>query len=111
MPVCTLRQKIANIEQRLKAERLSRNTITEWQTRTLAQFIAATVPVEKGKRNPLADEAAKISLRVEDKQGKADDDRSIEEVIEKGSQTASNKNLPGSYERLMAGFGGGTQTR
>ncbi len=104
MAICTLRQKIANIENRLKATRLHNKTIAEWQTRTLAQFIAATVPTERGKRNTLAEAAEKIRLRMEDDDGVADDDRPIEQVIEQGSQVAQNSH--GSYERLMGGFGG-----
>lgn len=105
LPVCRLRQIVANIDDRKKSERLYASTIAEWQTRTLAQFIAATVPLEKGQKNPLADEAAKIRLRLENDKGKADNDVPIEEIIEKGSQVAQNQ--PGSFERLMGGFGAG----
>jgi len=101
LPVCRLRQIIANVESRRKSLRLYNNTITEWQTRTLAQFIAATVP-EGGKA--LQKEAAKIRLRVEDEKGSADDDTPMEKYIEEGSQVADN--AVGSYERLMQGFGG-----
>ena len=94
---------MANIEARQKVQRLYRNTITEWQTRTLAQFIAATIDTG-GKKNPVAEEALKIRLRMEDEAGKSDDDTPIEQIIEEGSKTASNST--GSYERLMAGFGG-----
>lgn len=105
MPICLLRQKIANIELRLKEQRLYRQTIAEWQTRTLAQFIAATIPMtKKGQKNPLADEAAKVSLNMEDDKGKSDKDVPMETYIEKGSQVAQN--VPGSFERLVAGFGG-----
>jgi hypothetical protein len=102
MPVCRFRQIVANIESRQKTRRLYDNTITEWQVRTLAQVIAATVPVEKGKKNSLADAAAKIRLRLEDDGGKAENDAPPEVFIEQGSQVAEN--APGSYERLLAGF-------
>ena len=36
--------------------------LTEWQTQKLAQVIASTVPVEKGKSNPLEGLVASISL-------------------------------------------------
>ncbi len=104
MPICTLRQKIAVIEDRRKQERLYTKTIAEWQTRTLAQFIAATVPMEKGKPNKLAEAAEKIRLRLEDDDGQADDDTPLEVFIEEGSKVAENS--AGSYERLMGGFGG-----
>ena len=103
LPVCRLRQITANIEFRRKNERLHRNTITEWQTRTLASFIAATVDTQ-GKRNPLAEEADKIRLRVEDKKGKADSDVPMEVFLEQGSQVAENP--AGSFERLARGFQG-----
>lgn len=104
MAVCRLRQAVANIEARRKGERQYRNIIAEWQTRTIAQFIAATVPVEKGKRNTLAEEAEKIRLRLEDEKGTSESDAPPEVFVEEGSQVA--KNAAGSYERLMAGFGG-----
>lgn len=104
MPICTLRQKVAVIEDRKKYERLHLQKIAEWQTRTTVQFIAATVPVDKGKRNPLADAADKVRLRMEDEKGKSPSDLPLAEIIEKGSPTAEN--APGSFERLMGGFGG-----
>lgn len=104
MAICRLRQVVANIEARLKASRLREQTIAEWQTKTLAQFIAATVATDKGKKNPLAEEAAKIRLRLEGDDGKADSDVPMEKYIEEGSQVAEN--VEGSYERLMQGFGG-----
>lgn len=104
MPVCTLRQKIANIEDRLKYDRLHTQTIAEWQTRTIAQFIAASVPLEKGQKNPLIPAADKIRLRMEDESGESPSDVPPEVFIEKGSQVAEN--APGSFERLMGGFGG-----
>lgn len=103
MPICTIRQKVANIEFRLKAQRTRKNTITEWQTRTIAQFIAATVPVEKkGAVNKLAEEASAIRLRIENDEHEADTDRPYDEIFEMGSQTNNNK--PGSYEHLMSRF-------
>lgn len=104
MPICTLRQKIAVIEDRRKQERLYTKTIAEWQTRTLAQFIAATVPTDKGKTNKLAQAAEKIRLRLEDDEGAADDDTPMDVFIEEGSKVAENPT--GSFERLTSGFGG-----
>ena len=102
-PICTIRQTIANISARQKATRTYDRKIAEWQTRTISQFVAATVPADSGGKQ-LAVQASKIHLRMEDGKGVADDDRSIEQVIEEGSVQAENRN--GSYERLMSGFGG-----
>ncbi len=62
-----------------------------WQTRTLATFVAATVPVEKeGDASPLLDEAQRIGLT--------------------DSQAQTQKNTTrepgtGSFERFMGSFG------
>lgn len=98
LPVCRLRQILANIENRQKALRLHNTTIAEWQTKTLAQFIAASV----GSKD-LQKDAAKLRLRMEDDEGNSDD-TPMEKFIEEGSQVA--KNAPGSYEYLRRGFGG-----
>lgn len=45
-----------------EAEYRMRASLVEWETRTLAQFIAATVPVGKGKTNKLAKQAQKVAL-------------------------------------------------
>lgn len=103
LPVCRLRQIVAVIQERQKFERLHLQTIAEWQTRTTVQFIAATVPIDKGKRNPLADAADKVRLRLEeDDKPESPSDVPIEEFIEHGSPFAQN--APGSFERLMKGF-------
>lgn len=73
--------------ERQNQEAEYKNLLLVWQTRTLASFIAATVPVEQGKRNPLLEAAAEISLGP---------------TAEKEPQEPTNK--PGSYERLTAGF-------
>lgn len=102
--VCRLRQIVANIESRQKGERQYQQTITEWQTKTLAAFIAASVPMEKkGQKNPLLDEAMRISLTFEGDEALVKD-VPPEVYVEQGSQVAQNKN--GSYERLKAVFGG-----
>lgn len=106
-PVCLLRQQVATIESRRKSERLLQQTIAEWQTRTLAQFIALTVPMEKkGQKNPLLEEANKIRLRLdgEDEEEESKKDVPMEVFIEEGSQVAQNKN--GSFEALTRAFGG-----
>lgn len=105
-----MRQQVANIELRRKAERLRQQTIAEWQTRTLATFIAATVPMEKkGQKNPLLDEAQKVRLRMdgdEEEDRRSSADVPPEVFIEQGSQVAQDRNGNGSYERLRRAFGG-----
>ena len=58
--------------------------LAEWQTKTVATFIAATVPTAKGKKNTLLESAHKISLFP---QAKADN---------RGREPAA-----GSFEKLM----------
>lgn len=61
-----------------------------WQTRTLASFIAATVPVERGKDNPLMDAAQAIGgPRTEDGTGEGQ---------------LNHEPARGSYEALMEAF-------
>ena len=68
-----------------------RQALAAWQTRTLAQFIAATVPIEKGKSNPLMKEAEKVGLDlITDSHQSADPVREEPKV--------------GSMERLLRGF-------
>lgn len=62
-----------------------------WQTRTLASFIAATVPVGKGESNPLLDAAREIGEpRTEDNAN--------------GGQQSTAEPRTGSYEALMTMF-------
>jgi hypothetical protein len=60
-----------------------------WQTQTISAFVAATVPVAKGKKNALLDSARKISL-----------DGTTEEKATKKASAPKEPQL-GSYERLM----------
>lgn len=113
-PVCRLRQITRVIDNRLKAHRKHHHALVEWQTKTTVEFIAATVPVEKGQKNPLAKAASEVKLSFDGEDenpaphvvSKGKDDRSIEEIIEQGSLTALDKNSVGSFERLMHGFKG-----
>jgi hypothetical protein len=58
-----------------------------WQTRTLAQFVAATVPVENaGDTNELLEQAKQIGQPAED--------------TDEQHPTAA-ENPPGSFERFM----------
>lgn len=101
---------MAVVEERKRQERRYSEQIAEWQTRTLAQFIAATVPGDgKSKKNPLAEEAAKIRLdwgsgSKSESGGSSEDD--LADIIENGSKVAMERNQRGSYERLMRGFRG-----
>lgn len=113
-PVCRLRQITRVIDKRLKANRKHQHTLVEWQTKTTVQFIAATVPVEQGKKNPLAKSADEVRLSFEGEDATpvsmggsgGKDERSIEEIMEQGSLVAADRNKVGSFERLTRGFGG-----
>lgn len=60
-----------------------------WQTRTLATFVAATVPVDNpGESSPLLEQAQAIGEAPSDKNDNADE---------------GNPN--GSFERFMGSFG------
>jgi hypothetical protein len=70
--------------------------LISWQTRTIAQFVAATVPVEKGKKNGLLDSADKIALD--------DIERKERDREQEALASAPAENAPGSYEALLTGF-------
>lgn len=99
------------IGYRKRDEFRQRAVVVEWQTRTLAAFIAATVPVEKGKKNPLASEAAKIRIPMLGDDSEADTEDEVEadtspenfDFIESGSKVAESRNSAGSFERLRSG--------
>ena len=99
LPVCRLRQITGAIVERRLEEVRARASFIEWQTRTLAGYIAATIPTG-GKKNPLLDSAGKIRLRVgadSEEEDDNDDDR-----------TASANDRPGSADALLqmvAGLG------
>lgn len=78
------------IEIRIKARELKRDLVAEWQTKTLASFIAGTVKVPKGRTNPLAKAVDKIKLVH-------DEDRPKE-----SAKPASNPT--GTFEQLSQGF-------
>lgn len=50
------------IAARAMAEHMQVARLIEWQTQTLASYIAATVPMPEGSENPLLAAAAKIAL-------------------------------------------------
>jgi hypothetical protein len=110
--ICRLRQIAATIADRQKAKRTYDETLLEWQTKTISVFIASTVKVSKGKKNPLLAAAEKISLKAKKiANGKtstkkdADSEAYNPEVfVEQGSQLADN--AAGSYEAFMARAGG-----
>lgn len=113
-PVCRLRQITRVIDTRQKAHRKHQHALVEWETKTIIHFIAATVPTEKGKKNPLLKSASEVRLSFEGEDqtpasgesSSEKDTRSIEEIIEQGSLVAADRNMPGSFERLTRGFGG-----
>lgn len=91
VPLCRLRQMTTAIAQRQYLADKSHRRLMSWQTRTIAQFIAATVKVEKGKDSPIMDAANKISL----------DAKEAQELL---NAPVEIENKPGSYERLVRGF-------
>lgn len=50
------------IRLRVEAEDRLRRTYIEWETKTICQFVAATVPIAKGKENGLLKQANDISI-------------------------------------------------
>jgi len=101
--VARARQILATIELRIKASFAQRASLTEWSTKRIVEFIAATVPTQQGKTNKLLDYAQKVSLGLfkEDSQ-KEEEEVPPEVFIEKGSQKAENS--PGSFEGLIRGL-------
>jgi hypothetical protein len=65
MPLCRLRQVTEAVSRRRDREARDRLRLASWQTRTICTFIAAQAQVDlkaHGGRNPMLDEARKISL-------------------------------------------------
>lgn len=89
---------------------LRTDIVTEWQTKTIASFIAGTVRMEKGQENPLLKAVEQIKLVNQDRTGRpenrqaASSEMSLEEIMEKGSPTAADQNGIGSFERALRGF-------
>jgi hypothetical protein len=103
-----LRQILETIKERHRVRKLERDMVTEWQTKTLAGFIANTIPVPKGKSNKLAKEVDNIRLvnqedlkRAAGPQGQEADP---EVFVEEGSQVAEERNSRGSWEAIHQGF-------
>ena len=110
-PICRIRQIIAAIEHRRNLQFRQQAQLTEWSTKRVIEFVAATVRTEKGKRNPLLEQAQKISLHLDDdgddssqEKNAPQDERSLEDIMENGSAVAEKLNEPGSFETLMQGF-------
>lgn len=70
--------------------------LISWQTRTLAQFISATIEVPKGKENPAMQAANQVSL-----------DSMEAAELAKPRAEPPKENKIGSFERLTGGFGSG----
>lgn len=106
LPLCRMRQIVEAIKLRLKDSDLRERKLLEWQTKTLAGIIAATVQVPKGKQNPLFAEVEKITLTTkEENPAEAhtppETDPSV--FVEQGSTVAADRNRVGSFERLTRG--------
>lgn len=88
-----IRQSVAAISLRRYRDRLYQESLLEWQTQTIARFIAATVPVErKGEVSPLMGEADRVSIRGT---GNADTSH---------VQRAGREPIAGSYEAFTRGM-------
>lgn len=82
----------------------------EWQTKVLASFIAQTVQSEKGARE-LLKEVERLSL-FKQPEGEKSTRPADSSAGSNGAAPVSGASArPGSYERLMAGFGGGRISR
>jgi hypothetical protein len=110
-PICRIRQIIAAIEYRRNLQFRQQAGLTEWSTKRSIEFVAATVRPAKGQRNPLLEQAQKISLHLDDDGDDSSqenvvpsDERSVEDIMENGSEVAEKLNKPGSFESLMQGF-------
>lgn len=87
-----IKQISAAIMLRRARERVYRESLADWQTRTLAGMIAATVPVEKkGGTHPLQDAVSGISIFAR---------------ADASPSTARPEPLPGSFEAFMGMAGG-----
>lgn len=111
MPICRFRQILYVAQERISALRKHGEMVVDLQTRAIVAFIAGTVKVEKGKKNPLADAASKFKLfddsldpsKVQGQRVETDSSTKPEVFVVHGSQVADN--APGSVEALMSGFG------
>jgi len=96
-PVCTLRQTIELIQQRLKEEAKFQAQMVEWQTKALGGLLAGLAQDEKVSKNMIK---IVTELRlVSDEDEVIKDTRSLEEVMEQGAIIDPDK-LP-STDRLF----------
>ena len=92
---------------RLKQQLKVKAHLVEWETKTLAIFIAGTVQVDKGKSNPLLKAAEKIKLPMNFDDEESEEDAAAEDpdvFVEQGSQKV--KARPGSFEAFERTMGG-----
>lgn len=96
----------AAITERLRLEVQERASNVEWQTRELAQYIAATA---FGDAKKLIKQAAAIQhpLLAKQAQSRPRELHPVpEEITDDNVRRAAARNSPGSYERLMKGMAG-----
>ena len=101
-----------------KARELKESNIVSWQVRTLATYIALTVPVEKkGADNPLFEAAKLVAIDPMEREA-LEAMYAVSGVSQAGTgapqylpeeefdpyKGADVTNAPGSFERAMAGF-------
>ena len=82
-----IRQITIAIMQRHAAEHFRQRRLLNWQTQTLATYVAGAAMTD-GESNPLLEEACKID---------------IDGLVEQAKELPK-ENAPGSYEALMRGF-------
>lgn len=111
-----MRQIIANIEQRRKLEFYRDGKLVEWQTRALASVLASTAQTDQKGFRQLSQMVDSIRFRTneqaEHEAGSSPTpaagmtDEEIEEMLEKGSTVAADKNTEtGAVTRLMVRAG------
>lgn len=85
------------IGQRIFLQQQAKKDLVSWSTQKICQFVAATLQLEKGKKNTLLDQANKITLDPPRQSEAAQDDFSF---IETGADVM---NKQGSFEQFLAG--------
>lgn len=105
MPLRRLRQCVAAINERMKLIDERRRRMVEWQTRSLASFIAATIPAgKKGEKNPLLEAAHNLSMTGNPDIPTETVDEFDPANHEAAVRRAAGRNPRGSFERLMKGM-------
>jgi hypothetical protein len=100
-PLCSIRQDVELLSQQRQDEARFAMHLESWGVRTLAQFIVQTAQVDQTGFRKLWSQVKDISLDP-DKQSAANDNRSIEEIIEQGAIVPDDRIVPGTFEAFGA---------